>query len=165
MNTAPLELSHSLLQTIESLFIENNISKYFKDTLVVLLVVLFFPILYLASWMIALIIYCITYKILSKEINFTNAKEYRQSRIVYDLVLPVATENTTLFKKLKEKDKIWYFIFYPVRIIYLPAEWYCREVKKEFEKLDSPNKKDSLFRSISEEELWERRTKAYQYKL
>jgi len=165
MNTASLELSHSLLQTIDSLFIKNNIAKYFKDIFVVILVILCFPILYISFWIFASIICFVLHKSFSKNINFTNAEEYRQSRIAYDEALPIALENEIIFSKLKEISKIKYFLVYPIQLMYLPFRWYCRDVKKEFEKLDAPKREGSLFRSISEEELWERRTKAYRYKL
>ena len=165
MNAAPLELSHNLLQTIDSLFVENNIAKYFKDIFVVISVVLFFPLLYVAFWIFAFIICFAIHKSFSKNINFTNAEEYRQSRIAYDDALPIAIKNKLVFSKLKELSKLRYFVLYPIILIYLPFEWYCRDVKKEFEKLDAPKRENSLFRSISEEELWERRTKAYRYKL
>ncbi|WP_291725363.1 hypothetical protein [Bernardetia sp.] len=165
MNTAPLELSHSLLKTIDSLFIENNISKYFKDVVVVVLAILFFPILYFAFWIVALIAFFMIRKSYAEKINFKSAEEYRQSRIAYDEALPIAKENEIIFTKLKEISKIRYFIFYPIRLIYKPFEWYCKKVKKEFEKLDRPTKEGDLFESISEEEMWKERPSVYKYRI
>jgi hypothetical protein len=165
MNTASLELSHSLLQTIDSLFIKNNIAKYFKDIFVVILVILCFPILYISFWIFASIICFVLRKSFSKKINFTNAEEYRQSRIAYDEALPIALENEIIFSKLKEISKIKYFLVYPIQLMYLPFRWYCKDVKKKFEKLDAPPKEDSFFESISEEEMWNERPSTYEYRI
>lgn len=165
MNTAPLELSHSLLQTIDSLFVKNNIAKYFKDIFVVIFAILFFPILYLAFWVFSLIVCVLIHKNYSQKINFTTAEEYRQSRISHDKVLPIVVENEIIFDKLKEKSKLLYLIMYPIKVIFLPLKWYCRDAKKEFEKLDAPIKEDSFFESISEEEMWNERPSAYEYRI
>lgn len=165
MNAAPLELSHNLLQTIDSLFIENNIAKYFKGFFLLICFIIFFPILYIGFWIFALIVGFLIYKNYSEKIFFTSAEEYRQSRIAYDGALPIAIENEVLFNKLKEKSKILYFIIYPIKVIYLPFKWYCRDVKKEFEKLDKPTKEGDIFETITEQEMWEQRPSAYEYRI
>ena len=165
MNAAPLELSHNLLQTIDSLFVKNNIAKYFKDFFLIVCFVLFLPILYLSFWIFALIVCFIIHKSYSQKINFTNAEEYRQSRIAYDKALPISLENEVIFSRLKEVNKILYFILYPFKIMYLPFEWYCRDVKKEFEKLDKPTKEGDIFEIITEQEMWQERPSAYEYRI
>lgn len=165
MNTAPLELSYSLLKTIDSLFIENNISKYFKDVLVVVLFVIFFPIIYTALWIFALLVAFSIYKKYSQKIGFADAEEYRQSRINYDEIFPIAVKNELIFYKIKDTSKLVYFILYPIKIMFAPFKWYCRDMKKEFKKLDKPTKEGDLFESISEEEMWKERPSVYKYRI
>ncbi len=161
MSTAPLELD-SLSRIIIALFSEKNAHNFLKK----FLIIIFSPVLYLAFWVIALFVYFIIREDYSKKINFTNAEEYRKRRIAYDETLIGVEEFEANFNLVKRKNRIWYFIFYPMKVMYyFPSKWYCKKVKKEFEKLDAPKKEGSLFRSVSEKELWERRTKAYQYKL
>ncbi|WP_338792360.1 hypothetical protein [Bernardetia sp. MNP-M8] len=161
MNTAPLELDN-LSRTIIALFSEKNAHNFLKKSLIII----FSPVLYVAFWIIALFVYFLIREVYSQKVSFTNAEEYRKSRIAYDETLIGVEEFEANFNLIKRKNRIWYFIFYPMKVMfYFPSKWYCKKVKKEFEKLDRPTKEGDIFETITEQEMWEERPSAYEYRI
>lgn len=165
MNAENLELPLKLLKCIELILVDYRIKKYFKNKFILSLCLIFFPFLYFSFCLVIILANYILTKFYSKKIYFKTAEEYRQSRILYDANLLVTDKISIFLEELKSKNRFIYLLILPIKLIYSTFNFYCKNVKKEFEKLDSPSKKDDLFQSISEEELWNARTKCYKYKI
>ncbi len=168
MNSTKLNISNNLISSIDNISvssIENAIKKYVNDFQTTLIFILAIPFLYISLFFISLIISYNLIKKYKKYMNFQNSSEYRELRLLYDFTTQRREKMVKMFDDSKKKNKFWYYLLSPLKLVFFRVNKYENEAMKKFKALDSPTKEGSLFRSISEAELWERRTKAYQYKL
>ena len=163
MNSTKLNLSYNLISSIDSLFIENNIKKYVNDFYSIFILTV--PFLYVSLFFISLIASYNFAKRYKKYINFKDAHDYKELRVLYDFTTENREKIVKMLNGIKKESKMWYYFFYPLKSIFFRVDKYEIMVMKRFKSLDSLTKEDTLFRSVSEEELWKRSNKMYEYKL
>ncbi|PIY07596.1 MAG: hypothetical protein COZ18_16720 [Flexibacter sp. CG_4_10_14_3_um_filter_32_15] len=168
MNSTKLNISNNLISTIDNIsisFIEDTIKKYVNDFQTTLIFILAIPFLYISLFFISLIASYNFIKRYKKYMNFEDAHDYKELRLLYDFTTENREKIAKMLNDIKKENKMWYYLLYPLKSIFFRVNKYEIKAMKRFKSLDSPTKEGALFRSISEEELWKRRNKMYEYKL
>jgi len=168
MNSTKLNISNNLISTIDNIsisFIEDTIKKYVNDFQTTLIFILAIPFLYISLFFISLIASYNFIKRYKKYMNFEDAHDYKELRLLYDFTTENREKIAKMLNDIKKENKMWYYLLYTLKSIFFRVNKYEIKAMKRFKSLDSPTKEGALFRSISEEELWKRRNKMYEYKL
>lgn len=165
MNYTNPTISNHLISSIDTLFIEQNIKKYVNDFNSTFIFILAVPFLYISLFFISLIASYNFIKRYKKYMNFKDAHDYKELRVLYDFTTENREKIVKMLSNIKKENKMWYYFFYPLKSIFFRVDKYEDKALKRFKSLDNPTKEGALFRSISEEELWKRRNKMYEYKL
>lgn len=168
MNSTKLNISNNLISSIDNISvasIENALKKYVNDFQTTLIFILAIPFLYISLFFISLIASYNFIKRYKKYMDFQDAHDYKELRLLYDFTTENKEKIAKILTDIENKNKVWYYFFYPSKLIFFGVDKYEIKAMKRFKSLDSPTKEGALFRSISEEELWKRRNKMYEYKL
>ncbi|AFM03136.1 hypothetical protein Fleli_0673 [Bernardetia litoralis DSM 6794] len=165
MNSTKLNITNNLISNLDIVFIENNIKKYVNDFQSTFIFILAIPFLYISLFFTSLIISYNFIKRYKKYMNFKDAHDYKELRLLYDFTTENKEKIAKILTNIKNKNKMLYYFFYPSKLIFFGIDKYEIKAMKRFKSLDTPTKEGALFRSISEEELWKRRNKMYEYKL
>ena len=165
MSSTNPTISNHLISSIDILFIKQNIKKYVNDFYSTFIFILAVPFLYISLFFVSLIASYNFIKRYKKYMNFKDAHDYKELRLLYDFTTENKEKILKMLSDIKKESKMWYYFFYPLKSIFFRVDKYEIMAMKRFKSLDSPTKEGALFRSISEEELWKRRNKMYEYKL
>jgi hypothetical protein len=161
MDFVKLNRWDKLISSFEISFIKKYINDYYSIFVLILVI----PFLYVSLFFVFLLISHNLIKKYKMYMDFQSSSEYRSLRLLYDFTTKNREKIINLFDDIKKESKILYYSLYPLKLSFFRVNKYEIEAMKRFKALDSPNREGSLFRSLTEQEMWERRPSAYEYKL
>lgn len=168
MNSTKLNISNNLISSIDNISvssIEDTIKKYVNDFQTTLIFILAIPFLYISLFFISLIASYNFIKRYKKYMDFKDAHDYKELRLLYDFTTKNKEKIAKILIDIKNKNKVWYYLFYPSKLIFFGVDKYEIKAMKRFKSLDKPTKEGDIFETITEQEMWEQRPSAYEYRI